>query len=503
MAMKVRTRFAPSPTGELHLGNVRIAALNWLFARHSDGKFILRIEDTDVDRNVAGAEQEIIESLRRLGLEWDEGPDAGGELGPYRQSERSQIYSKLAEHLLAEGLAFRCYCTPADLEAKKEAALAREETPRYDGTCRDLSPDQAARLESQGGGLRPSIRFRVPRSRVIIHDMARGDIAFDAGEFGDFVIRKSNGSPTYNFAVVVDDQAMAVSHVIRGAGHLANTPRQVMIYQALNAEPPAFLHVPHVLAPDGAPLSKRSGARSLREYLDDGYDSDALINYLSLLSWSSVSGEEILPPERLIEEIDLERIGTSDARLDPDKLEWLSGEYIRRMAPDELAERLAPFVDAGAYPGLDEQLTHVASAVQERIATFKRVNDFLPLFRPPDPMEWSADARRALKGPGIPGLFAALRARLAGLADWNAGGRGGGGGGGGAVMDQVRAAGRALGLKGRDLFMPVRAGMSGATAGPELADIFAIQGQEISLRVIDQLLAELEREAGAGTGAQG
>ncbi len=476
--MKVRTRFAPSPTGELHPGNVRIAVLNWLFARHHEGRFILRIEDTDVDRNVAGAEEEILDSLRRLGLDWDEGPDVGGAYGPYRQSERSELYREYAERLVATAAAFRCYCRPDELEARKRAALAEGENPRYDGTCRTLSPDDRQLREKEG--IQPSIRFLVEREEVTIHDVVRGEISFDAGEFGDFVIIKSNGTPTYNFGVVVDDHSMEITHVIRGAGHLMNTPRQLMIYRAIGAEPPIFVHVPHVLAPDGSPLSKRHGARSLREYLDEGFHPQAIINYLSLLSWSSASGEEVLPPERLIEEIDLGRLGASDARLDPEKLEWLSGEYIRAMPPRELAEKLTPCL-VGDYADLAAECIALATAVQPRINTFSQVQKLLPQFRPPDPMRWSDEALEVLRGEGTAALLKAVRTEFEAGADWN----------GESAMDAVRAAGRKTGLKGKRLFMPVRAALSGATKGPDLQAILALQGRDTSRRVIEQTLNEL------------
>ncbi len=470
----VRTRFAPSPTGELHLGNARIAVLNWLYARHCSGRFILRIEDTDVDRNVPGAEEGIVSALRRLGLDWDEGPDVDGPAGPYRQSERATIYREYAERLVEAGAAYRCYCTVEELEAKKEAAIARGAPAVYDGTCRSLSAEEERRLKAEG---RPAaLRFAVPGEPVVVEDVVRGRVAFDPGEIGDFVIMKSDGTPTYNFAVVVDDASMEISHVIRGAGHLANTPRQVMLYRALGVETPTFVHVPHVLSPDGSPLSKRHGARSLREYLDEGYHPDALINYLSLLSWSSPTGEEVLAPERLIEEIDLGRLGASDVRLDPEKLEWLSGEHIRRMSAEALADRLVEFLGADGFPGTPEQRRRVASAIRERITTFSGAARFLPQFFPPDPMEWDQAALECLAAPRVPALLGAVRARLERLDPWD----------GDAAITAIRAAGQEVGLKGRDLFMPVRAAVTGTTRGPDLVDIFVVQGKGTTLRVLDQ-----------------
>lgn len=477
--MTVRTRFAPSPTGELHAGNARIAVLNWLYARHTRGNFVLRIEDTDLERNVPGAEGELISTLRRLGLDWDEGPDAGGDFAPYRQSERVDLYREQAGLLLGAGRAFRCYCSPEEIAAKRRAAIDRGEEAIYDGTCRDLSPDHERGFRDRG--IEPSIRFIVPPGEVVVRDLPRGDVVFDSAEFGDFVILKSDGLPTYNFAVVVDDIAMQITHVIRGVGHLTNTPRQLMIYQALGSDAPVFVHVPHVLAPGGKALSKREGARTLREYLDDGYHPDALINYLSLLSWSSPTGDEFLPPQRLIDEIDLGRIGVSDVTLDPDKLDWLSGEYIRQMDSEELALRLGEFFDAPLFPEENGQGARIALAVRDRITTFSGADRLLIQLHPPDPMQWSDDALGVLEGVEPARVLEAVHKRLSEVTEWE----------GRSAMEAIRAAGGDVGVKGRALFMPVRAALTGDTKGPELPDILAIQGQETALRVLEQSLAHL------------
>jgi glutamyl-tRNA synthetase len=320
----------------------------------------------------------------------------------------------------------------------------------------------------------------VPAEQVVVNDIIRGTIVFDPEEFGDFVIMKSDGLPTYNFAVVVDDCGMAITHVIRGVGHLANTPRQVMLYHALDMEPPTFVHVPHVLSPDGSGLSKRHGARSLREYLDEGYHPDALVNYLSLLSWSSPSGDEVLPPDRLIDEIDLSRLGASDVRMDPDKLEWLSGEYIRRMSPEALAERLAEHLDPESYPDRNDHRARIARAIQERITTFGGAARFLPQFYPPDPMNWTPEALETIRAPEASRTLEAVQVALESVEDWN----------GDTVIAAIRAAGVEVGAKGKKLFMPVRAAVSGSTQGPELGDIFEIQGRDTCLRAIEQARAK-------------
>ncbi len=365
-----------------------------------------------------------------------------------------------------------------ELEAKKEAAIAGGGRAVYDGTCRHLTSEQEARHREQG--VVPAIRFVVPAEQVVVNDIIRGTIVFDPEEFGDFVIMKSDGLPTYNFAVVVDDCGMAITHVIRGVGHLANTPRQVMLYHALDMEPPTFVHVPHVLSPDGSGLSKRHGARSLREYLDEGYHPDALVNYLSLLSWSSPSGDEVLPPDRLIDEIDLSRLGASDVRMDPDKLEWLSGEYIRRMSPEALAERLAEHLDPESYPDRNDHRARIARAIQERITTFGGAARFLPQFYPPDPMNWTPEALETIRAPEASRTLEAVQVALESVEDWN----------GDTVIAAIRAAGVEVGAKGKKLFMPVRAAVSGSTQGPELGDIFEIQGRDTCLRAIEQARAK-------------
>lgn len=469
--MTVRTRFAPSPTGELHLGNARTAILNWLYARHTRGELVLRIEDTDVRRTVPAAEEEILRSLRWLGLHWDEGPDCGGPYGPYRQSERGAIYRDFAARLLERGAAFHCYCRPEVLEQKRRAALRRGESPRYDGTCRELAPAQESRLLESG--LTPSVRFRVPPDTVRVRDLLKGEVTFDARELGDFVILKSGGLPTYNFAVVVDDTLMRITHVIRGIGHLANTPRQMLIYRALGAEPPVFVHIPHVLGPDGEPLSKRRGAKTLAEYEREGYRPDAIVNYLSLLSWSSPSGEELLDRERLIREIDLRRLGARDAVLDPAKLRWLSGKHIQRMPAQELASRLADFAGPEAREITEEDWAKVAEALRDRLTTFAEAREFLLQFRPPEPLVYDGDARSALAAAEARTVLEAAADALE-MAPWTKTG----------VLDALKAAGETSGTQGRALYRPIRLALTAHEHGPELVDIIWIQGRDRVVRIL-------------------
>jgi nondiscriminating glutamyl-tRNA synthetase len=303
---EVRVRFAPSPTGYLHIGGARTALYNWLFARQSGGKFVLRIEDSDIDRNLKDSESNILEQLQWLGLNWDEGPDRGGPYGPYRQSARLDKYMQYALKLLEQGQAYKCYCTEAELQAERETALARKLNPRYSGRCRNLSrEDEAAFLKA---GRPAALRFKVPDTKIVVRDMAKGDVEFDAGLIGDFVILKSDATPSYNFAVVIDDLTMEISHVIRGDEHLINTPRQVMIYNALQADLPKFCHLGMLLAPDRSKLSKRHGTTSTGEFRDLGYLPEGLLNYLALLGWSPADDRELFTLDDLTKAFSLERV---------------------------------------------------------------------------------------------------------------------------------------------------------------------------------------------------
>ncbi|HEX6069862.1 MAG TPA: glutamate--tRNA ligase, partial [Longimicrobiaceae bacterium] len=327
--MNPRFRFAPSPTGQLHVGGARTAILNWLLARHAGGAFVLRIEDTDLDRHVPEAEAAILADLRWLGLDWDEGPDVGGPYAPYRQSERSAFYAARAAELLERGHAYPCTCPPsAEGGSDRRARCACASRPWE---------------ETPSGA---SLRFRVPDERaVVVEDAVRGEVVFPAGSIEDFVLVRGNGRATYNFAVAVDDASMRISHVIRGSDHLVNTPKQVLLYEALGEPLPRFAHIPLILGEDRQKLSKRHGATSVGEHRRAGYMPEALVNYLSLLSWSSPSGEEFLPLERLVAEVDLDRVGASDAVFDPEKLRWLSSRYIQELPNDALVERVRSHVD--------------------------------------------------------------------------------------------------------------------------------------------------------------
>ena len=347
--METRVRFAPSPTGHLHIGNARTAILNWLFAKHTNGKFILRIEDTDPERSVEKYIEQIYEDLRWLGLNWDEGPDISGPYGPYRQSQRFSIYQKYAKQLIDEGKAYPCFCTPEELEQMRKESHAKGETGFYNRKCLHLSEEEKQKLLQEGRN--PAIRFKVPdQTQVTFNDIVKDELNFDTENISDFVIMRSEGIPTYNFAVVVDDSLMKITHVIRGDDHVSNTPRQIMLYQAFGFELPQFAHIPMILGSDRTRLSKRHGATSLDQYRYQGYLPEALINFLSLLSWSSETGDEILSVERLIKEFDFNRISKSAAMFDFEKLNWMNGYYIRQANLNRIVELSIPYLKQANFP---------------------------------------------------------------------------------------------------------------------------------------------------------
>lgn len=477
--MTVRTRFAPSPTGQLHLGNARTAVLNWLFARHCRGRFVVRFEDTDLERQMESAERGILESLDWLGLDRDEDPLRGGPYGPYRQSERLEIYRERVAGLLERGLAFRCYCLPEELARRREAALKAGGSPRYDGRCRELDPEQEARFRACGRA--PAVRFRVEPGPIRFRDRRGGELTIDGAEFGDMVILRSDGRPTYNLAVVVDDIDMRISHVVRGSGHLSNTPKQVLLYQAFGAPVPEFLHIPTVLAPSGGKLSKRAGATSLLEYREAGYHPDAVLNYLSLLSWSAPSGRECLTRQELIREIDLDRIGASNATLDLEKMRWLSGRHIRMESVGALADRLRSFMDTAGL-GMDERdLAALAEITRERVHLLSEAaEEGKRLFTPPDPMR--TQARGILSEPSASAVLRAAREVWAETSEW--------------TRDVLRQslpniAARA-GATGRALYQPLRAALTGERHGPELPDVVYVLGRDRVLRRLDRAGGDID-----------
>ncbi len=482
MTDRVRVRFAPSPTGQLHIGNARTALFNWLFARHEGGDFILRIEDTDTERSSEESESAILEDLKWLGLTWDEGPGTGGPLGPYRQSERGDIYRAEAERLLAEGRAYPCYCSDAELEKRREEARARGVEPHYDGRCLNLTDEERGAYEREGR--RPAYRVRGPRHDVEIEDLVRGRVSFDRGMLGDFIILRSDGRPTYNFAVVVDDVRMRITHVIRAEDHLSNTLRQMLLYEALGCEPPAFAHVSMVVAADGSKLSKRHGAASVADLRRQGYLPAAVVNYLALLGWSHPEAKEILSRDELAGAFGLERVSSHPAAFDERKLMWVNGHHMREDALAVLVERARPFVEAAGLDVDDARFPAMIDLVRESAERLIDIPDELrPLYDGEHDVE--PEAASWLSRPETPELLEAV-ARSLGMP-------GGGAGDESTVpLDErsfktaLKAAGRELDVKGKDLFMPVRAALTGRTHGPALGRVAELLGEE---RVLARLAA--------------
>ena len=466
----MRVRFAPSPTGQLHVGNARTALFNWLLARGHDGTFILRIEDTDAERSTKESEASILEDLRWLGLEWDEGPDVGGGCGPYRQSERLHLYTSYANELLAGGHAYYCFCSPQKLEADRKAMLAAGRPPRYGGTCRSLGPDEARRRIDLGE--RPVVRFRIPEHiDVSFQDLVRGEVTFSTDVIGDPVLVRSDGRPAYNFAVVVDDALMEVTHVIRGEDHISNTPRQVLLYRALGFGPPRFAHLALVMGPDHTPLSKRHGATSVAEFRGRGYLPEALTNYLALIGWSPRSdsasegtSEELLPMEELARRFSLDDVGHSAGVFDPEKLAWMNRHYMKTLPPARVAADAAGFFVARGYlrRKSDAALEYVESLLPMAAGSVDRleeVPDRLAFLFAYDPAASLAreDVAGVLHEPGAREVIAALPAAIDGVM---------------LDRESFRAmAGRVkerTGQKGRALFHPIRVAITGEAGGPEL-----------------------------------
>lgn len=379
MTQDIRVRIAPSPSGNLHIGTARTALFNFLYAKKMGGKYILRIEDTDLDRSSNEYIKNIFDSLKALGLSWDEGPDVGGNYGPYSQSERFDIYPKYAQQLIESGHAYECFCTPEELEEEKRISQEKKVAHVYSGKCKNLTEEQKEALRAEGR--KPAIRFSVDAKELIFNDLVKGDLKFDTGLTGDFVIMKSNGTPTYNFAVVIDDMLMKISHVIRGEDHISNTPKQILIYEALGAEVPKFGHLGMILAPDRSKLSKRHGATGVSEFVEKGYLIDALVNFVALLGWSPSDGVEIKTVDEIAQDFRINEVSSSNSIFEYDKLNWMNAQYIKKLGVDELKEMLKPFLAQYDLSELtDEQYTRMVEITREPLVILSDITDDVPYF---------------------------------------------------------------------------------------------------------------------------
>lgn len=483
-----RVRFAPSPTGHLHIGGARTALFNYLFTRHNGGAFILRVEDTDRERSTSEAVKHIIDGMRWLGLDWDEGPEAGGGHGPYFQTERLDIYKEHADRLLASGKAYRCFCTPDELAAKREAAQKAGLPPKYDKSCRDKpAGEAAARAENE-----PCvIRFAIPETgEIVIDDIVKGEVTFQTQLLDDFVILKSDGMPTYNFAAVVDDYLMEITHVIRGDDHISNTPRQILLYGALGfGSPPKFAHMSMTLGPDGARLSKRHGATAVIDYKAKGYLPDALVNYIAFLGWSPGTTKEVFTRDELIKEFTLERVGKSANIFDYDKLLWMNGEYIRMKPLDELLPLVMPFLKEAGYASDDmsgNQAAYVKAVVgleQERLKLLAEIADATSFFFTDDFEYDEAAWQKIMTQEHVPPYLIDLKGKLETIESFDAA----------TIEAMMRQMAEERGLKTAQAFHPLRVSVSGRMQGPSLFHMVEVLGRD---RVVTRVQRALDRLRG-------
>lgn len=379
MTEEIRVRIAPSPSGNLHIGTARTALFNYLFAKKHNGKFILRIEDTDAERSSNEYIKNIFDSLKALGLSWDEGPDVGGPYAPYSQSERFDIYPKYAQELLEKGFAYECFCTPEELEAEKAKSQELKIAPVYSGKCKNLTATEKEALRAEGR--KPAIRFSVEAKELIFNDLVKGDLKFDTGLTGDFVIMKSNGTPTYNFAVVIDDMLMKITHILRGEDHISNTPKQILIYEALGAEVPKFGHLGMILAPDRSKLSKRHGATGVSEFVEKGYLIDALVNFVALLGWSPSDGVEIKTMDEIAQDFRIAEVSSSNSIFEYDKLNWMNAQYIKKLSIEDLKEKLLPFLTQYNLSELTEaQLLRMVEITREPLTILSDITEAVSYF---------------------------------------------------------------------------------------------------------------------------
>lgn len=464
----IRVRFAPSPTGRLHLGSVRTALFNWLFARGQGGTMVLRVEDTDPQRSGSELEESILEDLRWLGLDWDEGPGIGGPHAPYRQSERGEVYREHARRLLDAGKAYPCYCTLEELEKKKKLSLAQGRTPTYDGACRDLTPGEREAREAEGR--KAALRFRVPEGEIAFEDLLHGWMRFSSDVIGDFLIVRSDGSAGFNFSVVVDDAVMGITHVIRGEDHLTNTARHVLLFGALGYPVPLYLHHSLLMGPDGGKMSKRHGATAVREYRDMGYLPETLANYLALLSWSPPEGQEVLKLDMLLRLFDLGDLSPSPAVFDKARLDWLNGRHLREMPLEVLVERARAFA-----PGWSDHplFPLMVESILDNLSTLGELPHYLEAYGEPQvPGGHAADWLRGDTAEKM--LEAAVEAMssspLEGLDDAR------------EMVGGLKRAFTEKGLKPKEVLMPLRVALTGRDRGPALPYLITVLGKEECLR---------------------
>jgi len=486
MTKPVRVRFAPSPTGFPHVGNIRTALFNWLFARHEGGSFIVRIEDTDVTRKIKGAVEAILDGLRWLGLDWDEGPEVGGKYGPYFQSQRLKLYHGAAERLISQGNAYHCYCSTQRLEEMRAEQVRRKQPPGYDRHCRELSAEERRRKEAEG--ITPVVRFKTPlEGQTRFNDLIWGEVTFENSTIDDFVLLKSDGYPTYHLANIVDDHSMEVSHVLRAEEWLASTPRHLLLYQAMDLAPPQFAHLPMILGSDRAKLSKRHGAVSITDYHEQGYLPETMVNFLALLGWSLDDKTEIMSKQELVDNFSLDRIGKTGAIFNRDKLSWMNGVYIRSLSLENFSRQALPFLDKGLPAEVKRPLStsyvrQIMPLVQERARTLAEVTELAQFFFE-DELDYDSNLLIG-KNMSRESTIKTLEAGQQKLKQIE-------------VFDEesleavLRPLAEELGLKTGQLFGILRVAVTGRTAAPPLFQTMAVLGKEQCLKRIKAALDRL------------
>ncbi|MDN9012267.1 glutamate--tRNA ligase [Brevibacillus laterosporus] len=488
MTKEVRLRYAPSPTGHLHIGGARTALFNYLYARRLGGKFIVRIEDTDQVRNVENAAEKQMENLKWLGVDWDEGDDIGGPYGPYRCMDRLDIYKGYIEQLLKEGKAYYCYATKEELDAEREEQLARNETPRILEKHRHTTPEQKAAYEKEGRV--PSVHFIMPENRsYTVNDLVRGEVTFDSNEMGgDFVICRPDGIPTYNFAVVIDDHLMKISHVVRGEEHLSNTPRQLMIYEAFGWEAPQFAHLALILNQEGKKMSKRDESiiQFIEQYRDMGYLPEAIVNFLVLLGWSPGGEQEIFSLEELSEKFSFDRVSKSPAVFDSTKMNWMNNHYLKAKPVDEIVDMCIPHLQEAGF--LEEELTaerrewakQIVALYQEQMSYCAQIVPLSALFFL-DEVVYEEDAKAVLKEPQVKEVLVSFKEHIESADEYSVE----------TINASLKAVQKATGYKGKALFMPVRVSITGQAHGRDLGQSIYLIGREKVLARLQQVISSL------------
>jgi glutamyl-tRNA synthetase len=487
---KIRLRFAPSPTGMLHIGGARTALFNWLYARHCNGTFVLRIEDTDQVRSTEEAVNVILNGMEWLGLDWDEGPGKEGEYGPYYQMQRLSIYQKYAEQLIKDKKAYYCYCSREELAESRKRQIREGKNPKYDRHCLNLTEEEKRKYEEEGR--KPVIRLKIPPKKIVFNDLLRGKVTFEGEILSDFVIMKSDGIPTYNYAVAIDDALMNISHVMRGDDHISNTPKQILIYEALGFDIPKFAHIPMIMGADHAKLSKRHGAASVMEYKKMGYIPEAVVNYIAHLGWSPGDEREIFSKEELIKEFALDKISKHAAIFSMNKLDWFNNEYLKKMSVNSLTKMLIPFLEEANYIKKEEVLSlkkndylkKVVNLLQGRFRNFSQFIAYTDYFFLEEVNIEPKTFDSVLNKEGVTDILNKLKEKLSTLKCWEEEG----------IENAVREIASSLQIKAGKIIHPTRVALTGKKIGPGLFELMLVLGQDKTVKRLGKAVEKIRKE---------